>query len=97
MSFKDIQLINITLDEIRRSCTSIEEVRLISAISGANSKGENSYKEIVGKAAEQLKSTRQKLRDVLEDISNYRNAVGMLDEEEIDFTKNAYDLIYDEE
>jgi len=97
MSFKDIQLINITLDEIRRSCTSIEEVRLICGISGANSKGENSYKEIADKAAEQLKSTKQKLRDVLEDISNYRNSVGMLDEEEIDFTKNAYDLIYNEE
>lgn len=96
--FKDIQIINITLDEIRRSCTSIEEVRTITGlVSGVHGKKASSYKDIEKSVAEQLKSTKEKLKEVLEDISNFRNEKGMLDEEELDFTEKAYDLIYHSE
>ena len=96
--FKDIQIINITLDEIRRSCTSIEEVRTISGVvAGVHEKEETSYKDIEKSVAKQLKSTKEKLREVLEDISNFRNEHDMLDEEELDFTEKAYDLIYHSE
>lgn len=96
--FKDIQIINITLDEIRRSCASIEEVRTINGVvAGIHSEEEKSYKDIEKSVAEQLKSTKEKLKDVLEDISNFRNEKDMLDEEELDFTEKAYDLIYHSE
>jgi len=95
--FKDIQLINITLDEIRRSCTSIEEVRIISGVVAGTSGGKGSYKDIEKSVAEQLQTTRRKIKDVLEDISNFRNATDMLDEDELDFTAEAYALINSKE
>ena len=96
--FKDIQLINITLDEIRRSCTSIEEVRTITClVSGVHGKKASSYKDIEKSVVEQLQTTRRKLKEVLEDISNFRNATDMLDEDELDFTAEAYALINSKE
>ena len=90
----DYELINITLDEIRRSSTVIEQVSHESAIRSIYSDEKEVYNGMHSRGKDALNSIRKKLRDILEEISEYRNDEGMLDEEEIEFTKGAYDLIY---
>ena len=90
----DYELINITLDEIRRSPTVIEQVSHESAIRSIYSPEKEVYDGMYSRGKIALGCIRQKLRDVLDEISEYRNNEGMLDEEEIEFTKGAYDLIY---
>jgi hypothetical protein len=90
----DYELINITLDEIRRSSTVIEQVSHESAIRSIYSSEKEVYDGMHTRGKTALGCIRQKLRDVLDEISEYRNNEGMLDEDEIEFTKGAYDLIY---
>ena len=90
----DYELINITLDEIRRSSTVIEQVSHESAIRSIYSSEKEVYDGMHTRGKTALGCIRQKLRDILEEISEYRNDEGMLDEEELDFTEKAYDLIY---
>lgn len=90
----DYELINITLDEIRRSSTVIEQVSHESAIRSIYSSEKEVYDGMHSRGKIALGCIRQKLRDVLDEISEYRNNEGMLDEDEIEFTKGAYDLIY---
>ena len=90
----DYELINITLDEIRRSSTVIEIVSHESAIRSIYSPEKEVYDGMYSRGKIALGCIRQKLKDVLEEISEYRNSEGMIDEDEIEFTKGAYNLIY---
>lgn len=93
-----IELINLTLNEIRRSAQVIADVtaECSMAINHQSSETvaglmETSIKE--NNAA--LERCRIALREVLEDIANYQNACDMVENVDAAIGKVAYDLIYE--
>lgn len=90
----DYELINITLDEIRRSSTVIEQVSHESAIRSIYSSEKEVYDGMHTRGKTALGCIRQKLRDVLDEISEYRNNEGILDEDEIARAFGIYGLEY---
>ena len=88
-----IELINLTLDEIRRSTTTISVVRN-SAVD--MNRGESKTLESIANDCDAiLEDTRIKLRDVLESVAEFQNAKDMICGVDVALTQVPFDLIYE--
>jgi hypothetical protein len=91
---KQIELINLTLDEIRRSATMIDDVQK-EAIFNDMASGCNQFGDLINECALMLETTRIKLRDVLENIAEFQNAKDMICPVDMALSETSYDLIYE--
>lgn len=91
---KKIELINLTLDEIRRATQMIESVR--AQVIWSNHVSPASVKnKIATDCTEQLERSRLALREVLEGVAEFLNAQDMLSGVDCALTKVSFDLIYE--
>lgn len=89
-----IELINLTLDEIRRAAQMIEGV--CTQVLWSNRLSPCDVKEkITASCTEQLERTRLALREVLEDIAEFQNNQDMLSGVDCALAKVSFDLIYE--
>lgn len=91
---KKIELINLTLDEIRRSTTIISDVYVEAALRNRHQKDEI-LEGIMNDCDYALENARKKLRDVLENVANFQNEKDMICGVDIALTKVSYDIIYE--
>lgn len=97
---KLIELINLTLNEIRRSAQVVADVKAEQEfILGSNQPLDESIKEVmtqfVSSSNNALKYCHKALRDVLEHIAEYQNSHDMVSGVDEALGKVAYDLIYE--
>ena len=91
---KKIELINLTLDEIRRSATVVSDVYKDAAYS--NHKEQNElFETLMSDCDRVLEDARIKLRDILEKIAEFQNAKDMIFGVDMALCETAYDLIYE--
>lgn len=91
---RKIELINLTLDEIRRSATMVSDVYKDAAYSNREEQNEL-FKTLMSDCERVLEDARIKLRDVLEDIAEFQNAKDMVCGVDMALGETAYDLIYE--
>lgn len=91
---KQIELINLTLDEIRRSATMINDVQREAIFSNIQEKNEL-FENLINECENTLKTARTCLREILENIAEFQNAKDMICGVDEALTKVSYDLIYD--
>lgn len=89
-----IELINLTLDEIRRAAQMIESDRVQSICNNRVLPNRDEV-EVAAECTEQLEQTRLALREVLEEIAEFINNHGMLSGVDCALTKVSFDLIYE--
>lgn len=93
-----IELINLTLNEIRRSAQVIADVTAESEMILPYQTGET-VKDILSERIKQnkdaLNQCRIALREVLEDIAEYQNSCDMVSGVDAELGKVACDLIYE--
>lgn len=94
----DFELINLTLDQIRRIAGIIEQVRVeqwhLLKAQGEESISGKIMKDCYDKNEAALKKCRLALRNVLEDIAEYQNAGDMVSAVDAALSKVPFDLIY---
>lgn len=94
----DYELINLTLDQIRRIAGIIEQVRVeqwhLTKINGSGIPGKI-MRECYNKQEAALKKCRLALRKVLEDIAEHQNAGDMVSSVDAALSKVPFDLIYE--
>ena len=91
---RKIELINLTLDEIRRSATMVSDVYIDAAHSN-NEERNDLFEKIMSDCDSMLEDTRIKLRDILENIAEFQNDKDMICGVDMAISKNIYDLIYE--
>lgn len=91
---KKIELINLTLDEIRRAGSIIEDVRN-TAVWHDHVSPDTVKKQIIAGCTEQLEQTRLQLRNILEEVTEFVNGHDMLCGVDCAVSKVAFDLIYE--
>lgn len=95
----DFELINLTLDQIRRIAGIIEQVRVeqwhLLKAQGEESISGKIMKDCYDKNEAALKKCRLTLRNVLEDIAEYQNAGDMVSAVDAALSKVPFDLIYE--
>lgn len=89
-----IELINLTLDEIRKACTTVDNV-CNDTKRTLRKEDSESLKELVNDCEEVLESVRVNLREVLEEVADYQNGTDMLCGVDCALTKVPFDLIYE--
>lgn len=99
---KSIELINLTLNEIRRSAQMVADVEadyrnLIFNMEkeGFDAERIELNKEFADRLHEDLERCRLALRNVLEDIAECQNNRGIVTGVDVAIGKVAYDLIYE--
>ena len=95
-----IELINLTLDEIRRSAQRISDVMteqgmILKYDTPMSKKSEEVITEGFMRKYNALEYCRKSLRDVLEHIAEFQNGWGMTESVDAAIGKVAYDLIYE--
>ena len=90
---KKIELINLTLDEIRRSVSMISEVQ--NCALNANKDNNKVLQELSTDCDNILEEARIKLRDVLENVAEFQNAKDMICGVDVALTDVSYSLIYE--
>ncbi len=95
-----IELINLTLNEIRRSAQVVADVKTEQEfILNSNPSMDSIIKEVMTKSVSSsnnaLEYCRKALRDVLEHIAEYQNSQDILRGVDTELGKVAYDLIYE--
>lgn len=95
----DYELINLTLDQIRRIAGAIEQVRVeqwhLLKAQGEGSISGKIMKNCYDKNEAALKKCRLALRNVLEDIAEHQNAGDMVSAVDAALSKVPFDLIYE--
>lgn len=91
---RKIELINLTLDEIRRSATMVSDVYKDVAYSNHKEQNE-SFETLMSDCDRVLEDARIKLRDVLENIAEFQNAKDMVCPVDMALSETSYDLIYE--
>lgn len=91
---RKIELINLTLDEIRRSATMIHDVYIDALYSNSKEKNE-AFEKLIKDCDVSLDNARTQLRDVLENLANFQNAKDMICGVDMALTEVPYDLIYE--
>lgn len=89
-----IELINLTLDEIRKACTTVNNVCNDTKHTLRKEEYE-SLKMLVNDCENVLDCVRVKLREALEDVADYMNAVDMVCPVDAALSKVPFDLIYE--
>ncbi len=94
-----IELINLTLNEIRRTAQAVADVKTEQEFILKNKPLAKTTEDVMKRAVERdnnaLEYCRKALRDVLEHIANYQNNVNMVRGVDGALGKVAYDLIYE--
>lgn len=91
---KKIELINLTLDEIRRSATMVSDVHK-DAVRSNHRKQNELFEALISDCDKVLEDARIKLRDVLENIAEFQNAKDMICGVDMAICETAYELIYE--
>lgn len=95
---KTIELINLTLNEIRRSAQCVADVTAECSMA-INLQSSETVVELmqigIKENNDALDRCRIALREVLEDIANYQNSCDMVENVDAALGKVAYDLIYE--
>ena len=95
----DFELINLTLDQIRRIAGVIEQVRVeqwhLLKAQGKESISGNIMKDCYDKNGAALRKCRFALRDILDDIAEHQNAGDMVSAVDAALSKVSFDLIYE--
>lgn len=91
---RKIELINLTLDEIRKASTMINEV-MNETIHYSIKEDNEVLKERANSMSILLEDTRLNLRQILEALHNYQDSVDMLCLVDVALSKVAFDLIYE--
>lgn len=91
---RKIELINLTLDEIRRSATMVSDVYKDAAYSNHKEQNE-SFETLMSDCDRVLADARIKLRDVLENIAEFQNAKDMVCPVDMALSETSYNLIYE--
>lgn len=89
-----IELINLTLDEIRRASTMINGV-LNDTVRHLRQQDNDILQVRVNHMAEVLEDARLSLRQVLENLGNCQNATDMVCPVDVALSEVAFDLIYE--
>jgi len=89
-----IELINLTLDEIRRASTMIDGV-LNDTLLHLHKEDNNILKTSADYMGKVLEEARISLREVLENLANYQNATDMICPVDAALSEVAFDLIYE--
>lgn len=93
-----IELINLTLNEIRRSAQVVADVTVEAEMILPHQASET-VKDILSERIKQnkdaLNQCRIALREALEDIAEYQNSIDMVSSVDAELGKVAYDLIYE--
>ena len=99
---KTIELINLTLDEIRRSAQCVADIEndyrhLIFNMekNECNAESIEFNKQCADEMQSALNNCRVALRNVLENISNVENSKGLVSPVDAALSKVSYDLIYE--
>lgn len=90
-----IELINMTLDEIRRAALMIEGVRNQAVFHDYIRPTDEVIMQTIADCTQQLERTRLSLRDVLEEITEFQNGTGMLCGVDCALAKVPFALIYE--
>ena len=94
----DYELINLTLDQIRRIAGAIEQVRVeqwhLLKAQGEESISGKIMKDCYDKNEAALKKCRLALRNVLEDIAEYQNANDMTIQTDVELSAVPFKLIF---
>ena len=90
-----IELINLTLDEIRKACTTVNNVCIDTKRTLCKSDDCECLTKLVNNCDEVLESVRVKLREVLEEVANYQDATDMVCPVDVALSEVAFDLIYE--
>lgn len=90
-----IELINLTLDQIRRSAQAIEDVRMHAEFHGFVNKDNTVTQKMQEDCKKVLDDCRIALRDVLEIITEYQNMNDVLSGVDVALTEVPLDLIYE--
>lgn len=91
---RKIELINLTLDEIRRSATMISDVHR-EAVYSNHQEQSDIFEKLISDCDSVLEDARIKLRDVLENIAEFQNAKDMVCGVDVALTETPFDLIYE--
>lgn len=91
---KKIELINLTLEEIRRSVTMVSDVCKDAAYNNLKEPNEL-FETLMSDSERVLETVRIKLRDVLGKIAEFQNAKDMVCGVDRALSETAYDLIYE--
>lgn len=95
----DFELINLTLDQIRRIAGVIEQARVeqwhLLKAQGKESISGNIMKDCYDKNEAALRKCRFALRDILDDIAEHQNAEDMVSAVDAALSKVSFDLIYE--
>ena len=99
VTMSDYELINLTLDQIRRIAGAIELVRIeqwhLLKAQGEESISGKIMKDCYDKNEAALKKCRLALRNVLKDIAEHQNAGDMVSAVDAALSKVPFDLIYE--
>lgn len=87
-----IELINLTLDEIRKACTTVDNVYNDTKRTIRKDDDCECLTNLVNNCDEVLESVRVKLREILEEVANYQNATDMVCPVDAALSKVAFDL-----
>lgn len=90
-----IELINLTLDEIRKACTTVDNVCNDTKRTLRKEDDRECLKNLVDNCDEVLESVRVKLREVLEEVADYQDATDMVCPVDVALSEVAFDLIYE--
>lgn len=90
-----IELINLTLDEIRKACTTVDNVCNDTKRTLCKSDDYECLTKLVNNCDEILESARVKLREVLEEVADYQDATDMVCPVDVALSEVAFDLIYE--
>lgn len=95
----DYELINLTLDQIRRIAGIIEQVRVeqwhLLKANGEGSISGKIMKDCYDKNEAALRQCRFALRDILDDIAEHQNANDMTTQTDVELSAVPFRLIYD--
>jgi hypothetical protein len=89
-----IELINLTLDEIRRSAIMVDSVYADAVLANKIEPNEI-FEQLSNDCDKILNELRLKLREALEDVANFQNGKGMFSPVDCALTEVPYDLIYE--
>lgn len=92
---EQIELINLTLDQIRWAAQTIDNVRMHAEFHRYVNKDDAVTKEMQEDCSKVLDDCRLALREVLENILEYQNGSDALSGVDVALTKVPLDLIYE--
>lgn len=93
---RNIELIELGLNEIARECRIIDDVMTDNLwIGSIQSNNIATFKRIAERHQSVLKEVHEKVRDLLEFVGEYMNGQDMVSAVDVAISKTIYDLVYE--